>query len=560
MCGITGIVEKDPLDHDRKNLIKTSCEKLRHRGPDQQGVFCEKNIGLGSRRLAIRDIKNGHQPLEYKHYVLVFNGELYNFQLLKKELLARRYQIKTSCDTEIFLYAFIEFGIEYLKNIDGMFAFAIWDKKEEKLILGRDRWGEKPLYYSLQKNTIAFASEIAALKVWPHIKWEHSVSQLLFFLKHSYLCGTNTGWKNIYKLEPGTILIWQNNVFEKRTYFFPLQSKKNSLIHELPQKIEESVKNCLISDRPVGTFLSGGIDSAIIAYFTVKHQPNLKTFSIDWNEKNYSEKNAIMATAHYLGVQNYRTFCTPEFFSKHFDTLVQIYGEPFADESLFPCYCLSLFAKQHVDVVLTGDGADELFHGYERYYSYDGSIENYSDIFSSTPKKIFAQIVDEPCSIKMPFLPQSDLFREKSLLDMRTYLPHDILTKIDRATMAASLEARAPFLTQEISSTALSLPPNALYDEKYLGKKALKEAMSGLLPDKILMRKKRGFGMPLENWFRTSLKEWIQIRLTEENLLHQEWINIGGVKKLLHDHIEGKINASRPLLNLLVLNSWLTQR
>ena len=152
------------------------------------------------------------------------------------------------------------------------------------------------------------------------------------------------------------------------------------------------------------------------------------------------------------------------------------------------------------------------------------------------------------------------MLRIDSLLDMRTYLPHDILTKIDRATMAASLEARAPFLTQEISSTALSLPPNALYDEKYLGKKALKEAMSGLLPDKILMRKKRGFGMPLENWFRTSLKEWIQIRLTEENLLHQEWINIGGVKKLLHDHIEGKINASRPLLNLLVLNSWLTQR
>ncbi|GAB5411943.1 MAG: asparagine synthase (glutamine-hydrolyzing) [Chlamydiales bacterium] len=560
MCGITGIVENHPLNHDRKNLLNSSCEKIRHRGPDQQGIFCEKKVGLGSRRLAIRDKEKGHQPFQYKYYVIVFNGELYDFQSLKKELLARGYQIRTSCDTEIFLYAFIEFGIEYLKKINGMFAFGIWDKKEEKLTLGRDRWGEKPLYYTHQNGALAFASEIAALKVWPHIEWEPSIPQLHFFLKHSYLCGKTTGWENVSKLDPGSVLTWHKNRTKTHTYFSPHLTEKNTPLKELPQKIEESVKNCLISDRPVGTFLSGGIDSAIITHFAANHQPNLKTFSLDWEENNYSEKEAIIETAHSLGVQNYRTFCTPEFFKKHFDSLVQICGEPFADESLFPCYCLSLFAKQHVDVVLTGDGADELFHGYERYYSYNGPIESYLDIFSATPEKVFSQIVHSRDQINMPFLPKNTSLREKSLLDMRTYLPHDILTKIDRATMGASLEARAPFLTQEISSIALSLPPNALYDDEYLGKKALKKAMSGLLPDKILMRKKRGFGMPLEEWFRTPLKEWVQIRLTEGNLPHVNWIDMEGVKRVLQDHIKRKINASRPLLNLLVLNSWLTQR
>ena len=377
MCGITGYVGLNLSQNQLKQTIQVACNQIRHRGPDAQNYFTNTGVALGITRLEIRDPIHGKQPLSHQGITIVFNGELYNTAPLQATLEKRGYKFKTECDTEVFLYAFIEYGSTMLAKLTGMFAFAIWDSKKKTLYLGRDRWGEKPLYFTTGEGFIAFASEISALKTWPNIQWNLSLKDLNTFLKHSYIPGSGTGWTNIFKIQPRTILTWHNGHYTHTTYVSPKIHPTTEVFDteneskKLYRLLKTSVKNCLVSDKPIGIFLSGGLDSTTIAYLASQHTKNLSLFSIDWDAPHYSEGKYIKEAVDYLGLNHFKAFCTPLFFQNHFEYLADIYGEPFADESMFPCYCLAKLAKNSVDVVLTGDGADEFFHGYERYFFQD---------------------------------------------------------------------------------------------------------------------------------------------------------------------------------------------
>ena len=329
MCGIAGFAGSIfSQEHLQKN-IRLACKALRHRGPDQEGIHVDKGLALGVSRLAIRDPKNGMQPMTRRRMTLIFNGELYETKSLKEKLLAAGYSFETDCDTEILLNAFLEFGLPIVKEIAGMFAFALWDTDSKTLYLGRDRWGEKPLYYSYGEGFLAFASEIKGLKVWPNLEWEISLQDVRVFLKHSYLPNPRTGWKNVFKLTQGSILIWQEGKLTKNSYFNPLiekrkleelsakphfEAKSESLAEELFHLLNSSVKSCSVSDRAIGVFLSGGIDSTTVACLLSQYKQDVPVFSLYWNEEAYTEEFYIKEAARTLGLNHYAVMCDPSFF------------------------------------------------------------------------------------------------------------------------------------------------------------------------------------------------------------------------------------------------------
>lgn len=570
MCGITGLVSSKISQHPLKNFLQEACHLLRHRGPDDQQFYIDHKIALGVARLAIRDPSKGLQPMQRRGFVIVFNGELYDTQPLKQKLLNRGYTFDTNSDTEILLNGFIEFGPSLLPDLVGMFAFAIWDSKHQTLYLARDRWGEKPLYYTFQDQLLAFASEIKSLKAWPGIDWDVQIEDLHLFLKNSYLPSPRTGWKNIHKLEPGCFLIWQQGQLTKHRYFVPtIREEKQGTLEEsqeLFQLLKSSVQQCLVSDRPLGAFLSGGIDSTTIAYLLTQSQPKAPIFSLFWDDENYSEEKYIKEAAEILNLNHFFVKCDDTFFLDHFDTVASLYDEPFADESMFPTYCLAQFAKQQVDVVLTGDGSDEFFHGYERYF-FEGEFERYLDVFAATPQEIHRLICTPDflsCEPPSPFLSNDfpeqrgiSKARMRSFLDIQSYLPDDILTKVDRACMGVCLEARAPFLTPQVTNFALQCSMQGLVGQKRRGKEILRRAMEGRLPSLILERKKMGFGMPLNDWFRSSLEGWMMERLFQGHLLKTGWFSKEGLHQLVLKHQRGEGHYARTLLNLLVLELWI---
>ncbi len=546
MCGINGfagtLYSQDELQH----YTLQSCEKLKHRGPDATAVFIKERVALGATRLSIQDISQGHQPMTCGTHALVYNGELYNAPVLKEMLVRRGYTFETASDTEVVLAMLLEFDTAAFEKFEGMFALAYWNG--HSLLLARDRWGEKPLYYSCSKESLTFASEIKGLKPWPHLEWDISEDDLMHFLKNSYLPHPRTGWKGIQKLEPGTFLRFQHKKIHIERYYTPaLQSFKTDP-QELFQLLSTSVQNCLISDRPIGAFLSGGLDSSSIAYFLSKYRPQAPVFSLHWDDPAYSEEHYTTTLAKALNLNHHSVLCDPTFFMNHFDTIVDHYDEPFGDESMIPTYCLAQFAKEHVDVVLTGDGADEFFHGYERYF-FDGDPLCYLDTFSATPSSTMHLIC--PDAQEPPILGEKG--RARSFLDIHTYLPNDILTKVDRACMAASLESRAPFLTPSITNFALKCSMEALTEHSSRGKEILRAAMHDHLPPLILGRKKMGFGVPLRTWLPTSLREWMRTRLLDGSLKNLDWISRAGLETLLQD--PGRF--TRPLFNLLVLERWI---
>jgi len=568
MCGISGLAGNL---YNREKLLaylKLACKALRHRGPDQEGFYVDKGIALGVTRLAIRDPQKGLQPMQRRELTLVFNGELYDIQPLKEKLLRAGYIFETDCDTEILLNAFLEFGLTILSEVSGMFGFALWNSTTKTLYLGRDRWGEKPLYYTYRQGFLAFASEIKALKVWPHLEWDMSFEDIQIFLKNSYLPQPRTGWKNVFKLEPGTVLAWHENQLTITRYFTPsipkLQSTSTNSPEELFQLLDSSVKSCAVSDRPVGAFLSGGIDSTTMTYLLTRHAPHAPVFSLFWDDEAYSEERYIQEVARTFKLQHHFVKCDPSFFQSNFDRIVRLYDEPFADESMVPTYCLALFAKQQVDVVLTGDGADEFFHGYERYF-FQGDFEHYLEVFAASSAQTlqliysndFAQPIPNPLLsfYRSQGYQNLDENRLRSWVDINTYLPDDILMKVDRACMGVSLENRSPFLTPKVTNFALNCPIQELRGSGSRGKEILRLAMKGHLPESILERKKMGFGVPLKNWFQTCLKEWMTQRIINGELLKTGWFSSEGILKL----ISNQTNDSRTILNLLVLDVWLKE-
>lgn len=508
--------------------------------------------------------------MERQGLVIVFNGELYGAQPLKQKLSILGYQFETDSDTEILLNAFIEFGVSILPELVGMFAFAIWNSRNETLYLARDRFGEKPLYYTSGEGFLSFASEIKALKCWPFITWNICLEDLHVFLKHSYLPHPRTGWQNIFKLEPGYYLTYQKSHILKKNYFsLEVKEERNGTLEdakELLYLLKQSVKECSVSDKPIGAFLSGGLDSTTIAFLLTQNQPHVPVFSLHWNDESYSEELYTQKAALDLGLNHHSVVCDESFFINYFDSVASLYDEPFADESMIPTYCLAKFAKQEVDVILTGDGSDEFFHGYERYF-FEGNFEQYLDIFAATSIETHKLLCNpeflnlEPMNPLLFYYSQESPHmcekRRRSIIDIKSYLPDDILMKVDRACMGVGLEARAPFLTPQVTNFALNCTTRGLLGKNQRGKEILRSAMKSHLPPIILERKKMGFGMPLSSWFKSSLKEWVTSRLLEGSLLKTGWFSEKGIHTLISNHMEGNRNYSRTLLNLLVLELWL---
>ncbi|MBP7074727.1 MAG: asparagine synthase (glutamine-hydrolyzing) [Rhabdochlamydiaceae bacterium] len=557
MCGIIGFVGQIYDKPTLQEYTTKSCLKLRQRGPDQRRVFIDHGIALGATRLAIQDLELGLQPMSYQGFTIVFNGEIYNKQSIKNRLQTYGYVFQTDSDTEVLLKALVEFGESIIQEIEGMFAFGLWDKYSRTLILARDRWGEKPLYYTFDQESLTFASEIKAFDPWPHVLWDVEREDLRVFLKNSYLPHPRTGWKHIHKLEQGSFLKFQNGDIKISRYFTPSFQNVNTDAQpqELYNLLKYSVKSCLIADRPIGAFLSGGLDSTTIAYFLSREDSNAPIFSLHWKESSHSEEQFTSEAAKALGLNHFSIECTSDYFRTHFDSIVDLYDEPFGDESMVPTYCLAQFAKEKVDVVLTGDGADEFFHGYERYF-FEGSLDEYLETFSATSSNVMELIGCNHNIFPMKSYKIEDP-RNRSWIDINSYLTDDILMKVDRACMGVSLESRCPFLTPPVTNFALGCPIRLLIGNRQKGKEILREAMENHLPRTILERKKMGFGVPLNEWFRGPLKEWMVSRLLEGDLYKLDMISKEGVLKLISLHDSHQGNYSRPLLNLLVLERWI---
>lgn len=564
MCGISGFAGSLYSKLQLQKLINDASFSLQHRGPDQKSSFVGENVALGITRLAIQDPVHGHQPISSGGYTLVFNGELYNTNSLKQKLKLTGYSFRTDCDTEVLLNALIEFGNDIIPQLEGMFAFALWNENDQRLTLARDRWGEKPLYCAYTEQSLSFASEIKALHCFPHLKWIVSEDDVAVFLKNSYLPNPRTGWQGVYKLAPGTILTFKDGEVKTHKFFTPaFHESVNQSPGQLFELLKATVDDCLISDRPIGGFLSGGLDSTTMAYFLSRSKPEAPIFSLHWDDENYSEKRFTEEAAKALNLNHHSIKCSPAFFMENFDSIVDLYDEPFADESMVPTFCLAKFAKERVDVVITGDGADEFFLGYERYF-FEGSFQTYLEIFAATSLSTM-QMVCQPEFIQDRLLLPMEILgvkddpskRIRSWVDMHTYLPDDILMKVDRSTMAVGLEARCPFLTPQITNFALGCSTDTLLGQHNRGKEILREAMKPYLPPLIIERKKMGFGVPLNDWFRTCLKDWMVSRLLEGELLNLGWFSEKGLRQLilLHDTRQG--NFARPILNLLVLERWI---
>ena len=562
MCGIGGIVGATLSHNELAARIREVCHSLRHRGPDDQGYFIDSGVALGTTRLAIRDLVLGKQPMRKKQVCIVFNGEIYNTNALRRKMQFSEW--KTDSDTEVILEGYIQYGPEIFKEFAGMFAFAIWDGPKESLFLVRDRWGEKPLYYTKTPQSIVFASEISGLRPWQHLKWEMNLSDILAFLKCSYIPTPHSGWKDILKLKPGYYLKWQNGNLELQRYHYPRVNFKNQKACELKGLIQSCIKQCSVSDRPIGAFLSGGIDSSTIVTYLQQFLPTFPVYSIDWEDKNYSEKKYSVMLCKRLGLKHHLVTCDPGFIVEQFDKVVACYGEPFGDESMIPTFCLARRAKEDIDVVLAGDGADEFFHGYERYF-FNHPKASYSDVFSSMDSATRNFVIKEDIRRITPTphlnfakewgIKGIDKLRSRSLEDIQNYLVDDILTKVDRATMSVGLEARAPFLMPEITNFALNVSIEKLVKNGKKGKWILREATKEILPSPILNRKKQGFGVPLGNWFSSELKQWMMERLLSGVLPKLGWFSAPGLEKLCKD----SFYYSRAIFNLLVLESWYRQ-
>ena len=621
MCGIAGFIDlwgsgKQRLHDDRAAILDRMCRVIRHRGPDDQGVLVKPGVALGMRRLAIIDLVSGNQPMsgEDGSVTIVFNGEIYNFQEIKPKLEARGHVFKTHSDTEAIVHAYEEFGPECLQDLRGMFAFAIWDEKARTLFIARDRAGKKPLYYTTTRNgTFVFGSELKALLEHPDVQREINPEALDAYFTLGYVPDPLTIFRNILKLPPGHYLNFKDGQTTVRQYwdfkFKAAQSQtEDDYLNQLRALLDESVRLRLISDVPLGAFLSGGIDSSTVVALMARHmgQP-VKTFSIGFHEDSYNELKYARLTAEKFGTDHHEFFVTPDICDV-IDDLVWHFDEPFADSSAIPTYMVSKLARDHVTVILSGDGGDELFAGYTRY-----AVERKRGGFGLLPKTV-REAVMRPISQRLPhaawgrnylhnvsleptarYLDSVSVFtslNRKSLytsdfaeklgpggyagrlfdelvknaktddavdrllyLDSKTYLPGDILTKVDRMSMAVSLEARAPLLDHKLIEFVTTVPSTlklAGLETKHL----LKRAVRDLVPAAILHRPKQGFGVPIQEWINQQLRSRIRETLSDARARQRGYIDSHYVDVLLDEHERGRRDHSMGLWSLFMLELW----
>lgn len=621
MCGIVGIINGNGSGVDRSVLERMNAAII-HRGPDEDGFYVNANVGLAMRRLSIIDLASGQQPIHNadKTKWLVFNGEIYNYQSLREDLIARGHTLYTRSDTEAVLHLYDEYGVDCLELLRGMFAFAIWDETDRSLFLARDRVGKKPLLYSHQQNgDIVFGSEFHALLQHPAVSREVDMHAIDSYL--SYLCvpAPQTAFKQIRKLEPGHWLKWKDREITTKRYWLPDFSKKIKIteeeaIEETTRILRESTRLRMISEVPLGAFLSGGVDSSIVVALMAEESVTpVKTFSIGFEEQDFSELKYARRVAEHVGAEYHEFIVRPDAL-EILPTLVEHYGEPYADSSAIPTYYVSKETRKHVTVALNGDGGDESFAGYERYMAME-----VAEVYRRIPRFLRSAFIEGPVNL----IPTSELrktrirdvqrfftsanedrnsryFRWMStfkpalkpdlytnefadavadqdtsqfmdqwfdrangagildatlLTDQMTYLPNDLLVKVDIASMANSLEARSPFLDHHLIEFAASLP-ESLKMQRFRTKSLLKKVAARLVPSDVIYRRKMGFGVPVGRWLRGEMKDFLCDVLLSHQALNRGIIRGEKIRQYVDEHIEGKFDHSFQVWTLLMLELW----
>ena len=627
MCGIVGMMDMASPD---RLLLERMNRTLSHRGPDGEGYHLDGPVALGHRRLSIIDLHGGGQPLSNEDGTvwIAFNGEIYNFQELRGELVAKGHRFRTRSDTETIIHAYEEYGDLCVEKLRGMFAFAIWDAAKRKLFVARDRLGKKPIYYWFDGKRFIFASEIKAILEDPRVTRELDLKSLADYLTYNYIPFPHTILKGIRKLPPGhSISVVPVNPSDRgdetslrtaiRKYwdinYAPEWDRSEEEWGEaLREKLQEAVQIRLISEVPLGAFLSGGIDSsAVVALMSRAQSAPVKTFSIGFKEQDFSELHYARKIAERFGTEHHEYIVEPDAVEV-LPKLAWGFDEPFADSSAVPTYYVSKLAREHVTVILSGDGGDETFAGYRRYgwaadmcrhdwvplqmkkmlfglpasllpdgvkgkgtlrHLSKDAFERYAGLntFAEPPylsRLLSRETTDSIAKEYSGSLPDfsamehfykqctsDDYLTRIQYVDTKVYLAEDILTKVDRASMLCSLETRAPLLDHEVVELAARMPPTLKLrggEAKYI----LKKAMAGILPDEILYRKKMGFGVPLSHWFKKDLTEYAHDLLLSREARQRGIFNAGYVDSLLVSHRKGGRDLSARIWALLFFEQW----
>ena len=602
MCGIAGFSDRNKAKNE---IIKNMANNLIHRGPDDFGYYVDDKVALGHRRLSIIDLKTGKQPIEDDDYVIVFNGEIYNYLELKEELKGK-YKFKTKSDTEVLLKGFEEWGIDVTKKLRGMFAFAIWDKKKHELYLARDQWGIKPLYYYLTDKTFMFASEIKALLPHPDFKKEFNGDILASYLCFNSVASDESFFKGVFKLKPGHYLKYKNGKIEiNRFYkleFDETKQDEEELVKKIQDVMVDSVKHHKIADVEVGSFLSSGVDSSYVVSLL---KPN-KTFTASFESKysKYDEIKYAKDLSDKLGIENKSYVITKEEYLKEFPKIMYYMDEPLADPSAIALYFVSKEASKYVKVVTSGEGADELFCGYGDYreefdhawynkipyfirhgvstlfshykfqeipginflYRRGQKLENYfigvGKVFTDQEAKKIVKLPNQ-ISTKEITRPYYEEYKDSSdtvkrqVIDFYFWLVNDFLAAVDRNTMIFSLEARTPFLDTEVFKVAGTIPFN-LKVNKETTKVALRKAAKDVIPNSSYKKPKLGFPVPLREWVReddlyNEIKEKFNSKIAEK-YFDQKYI-----MKLLDKHKSGKVDCFKKVWNIYTFIIWYEQ-
>ena len=619
MCGICGGWSKES-NGITKSILKKMCSAIRYRGPDDVGYHVDDHFAFGMRRLSIIDLQGGHQPIHNEDGTIwvVFNGEIYNFEKVKKVLESKGHKFYTNTDTEVIVHAYEEYGVECLSKFNGMFAFAIFDSNKNQYFLARDRLGIKPLYYYFKDGKFLFGSEIKSILVDSSVERLVDRKALYYYVGYDYVPAPDTIFENIAKVPAGHYLVFdgKSTIVERYwdiTDFSYTRNDAGYYSKKLRGLLEDSVKLRLVSDVPVGAFLSGGLDSsAIVALMTKMLDKPVKTFSVGFEEETFNECDYARKVSDYLNTDHYEMVCGADLV-KDVEEMTKYFDEPLSNISSLPLFLLSKLARKHVTITLAGEGADELFGGYDRYIA--SKIDRYYRLFPGYFRGKFKCLVDflPPQSRRNGFVnslrkfvdgasldvrwhhvrwqvvprvsedrqlfssdflkgiknvdvfepitkyydvcdSKSDMVREQ-YVDINSYLVDNILVKSDRTSMANSLELRVPFLDHNIVEFSAKVPPNmrmANFTKKYV----LRKAVVDLLPREIVYRKKQGLMTPIDSWMTNELQSYIVDVLTDAEIYRRGIIRKDYVDMLLKQHLGGRCNNGTRLWTLLNLELW----
>ena len=609
MCGIAGFVRAGGCRPGDEVLLNRMCDAIRHRGPDDDGRQIIGEAALGMRRLSIIDVAGGQQPIsnESGDITVVYNGEIYNYHELRARLLKGGHQLATRSDTETLVHLYEDDGDRLVDSLRGMFGFAIWDSRRQRLLLARDRLGIKPLYYWERPDGISFASELRSFLVDPAFEPRLNEEAVALYLSFGYVPDPHCIFHGVRKLPPGHLLTWnRHDGMGVQRYWSPLRPEvaiaAREAVTELRRLLDDAVRSHLESEVPLGAFLSGGIDSStVVALMARAMDRRVQTFSIGFEEPEYNEAPHAARVAAALGTDHTELIVRPDA-DQLVEDVIQGFDEPFADSSALPTLLVSHLARERVTVALSGDGGDELFGGYTRYAEIAGMASPAPALLRRLLRGLalmrpagargrawmlhqarewrgrYAGLVASPLSVREGGIAATrtadhlsrledvlepwfdrfesrDLLTQMTLVDIETYLPGDILTKVDRMSMAVSLEARVPFLDHPVVEFASSLPPGLKLRDG-TGKWILREAIAGLVPPSVLSKPKQGFAVPLDHWFRGALRHRIDALHRADSGIAQ-WVDQQAVRRISTEHLSGQRDHQQLIWRLVALDGWM---